>query len=302
MPQEGDACPDSCSCVRCQWRRYGKAWRRHFDWVACRDKDGKFGIGCRACFRDRAGKATTRCNFALFKVQTVTTQHLERHAHSRQHIQAAKQDQDQDDAQAGLSVADFQKCWEAMQQGRSARSLQGPKGSASDRTSLMRWCIAESILDSARAFLHKAVTVVLIRDERNGRLLCRWRASTPDLQARAGVMGVCKALPGSDAEAINEATGRIINRFCTTFCGAPRATRLPAPVLDTALERHIRDRIEIVVTDAAANELLAGNQGRGRRGACGQPELTPNLMLVARDHAHASRRTPNVMLLTMSGC
>jgi hypothetical protein len=145
-------------------------------------------------------------------------------------------------------------------------------------------------LENSRDFLRRAVTIVLIRDERAGRLLIRWRASTAGLESRAGIIGVCKGMPSSEAEAINQATGHAINKFCTSRFGMPRATRLPAPFVDTALERHIRDRIEIIVTDAAANELLAGNQGRGRRGA-GDPDLTPNLMLVARDHAHASRRT-----------
>lgn len=188
-------------------------------------------------------------------------------------------------------MGDMRECWEAMQQGRSARSMRGPSGSASDRASLMRWCISEAILEDARAFLRKARTIVLIRDERNGRLLIRWRGATAGLEARAGVMGVCKAMPSSEAEAINQATGRIITRFCTSRSAPPRSTRLPGPIVDADLERHIRDRVEIIVTDAAANELLAGNQGRARRGAAELAPLTPNLMLVARDHAHASRRT-----------
>jgi hypothetical protein len=47
------------------------------------------------------------------------------------------------------------------------------------------------------------------------------------------------------------------------------------------------------VVDAAADELLFGDVGRGRRTAAAEltdAQLTPNLLLVARDRAHASRR------------
>ena len=64
---------------------------------------------------------------------------------------------------------------------------------------------------------------------------------------------------------------------------------------DRALQRHIQNCIEIVVSDSAANETLAANMGRGRRQdptstANDNELLTPNLVLVGRDCAHAFRR------------
>jgi hypothetical protein len=72
------------------------------------------------------------------------------------------------------------------------------------------------------------------------------------------------------------------------------------PKLDRELAKHLQERIEVIVTDSAANELLAGDIGRGRREghaedldatASAQPDLraqltetlTPNLILIGRD-------------------
>ncbi|MFM7990218.1 MAG: hypothetical protein ACKPKO_63975, partial [Candidatus Fonsibacter sp.] len=64
-------------------------------------------------------------------------------------------------------------------------------------------------------------------------------------------------------------------------------------VHDKALQRHIQDHVAIVVSDSAANEVMAANSGRGwRQEPIGNAEaLTPNLVLIGRDCAHGFRRT-----------
>lgn len=57
---------------------------------------------------------------------------------------------------------------------------------------------------------------------------------------------------------------------------------------------EVCDKVEIVMSDAAANELLAGQVSRGRRDTRLEADnvevLTPNLLLVGRDKAHAFRK------------
>ena len=87
-------------------------------------------------------------------------------------------------------------------------------------------------------------------------------------------------------------------KFCNA--SAPSTMILPGTMLVQSLSStkvffdKVRKRVEIVLTDAAANELLASNVTRGARDpnieGPGAQILLPCLKLVARDHAHAFRR------------
>ena len=95
---------------------------------------------------------------------------------------------------------------------------------------------------------------------------------------------------------MNEARGtrQVLTSFCTRYGNPPRMYVGPEPAFDKELFEHPRSKIEITLTDAAANELAASNVTRGQRSlAVEGPNadvLLPNLKLVARDHAHAFRR------------
>ena len=63
---------------------------------------------------------------------------------------------------------------------------------------------------------------------------------------------------------------------------------------DLTLFKEIREKIHILCTDAHPAELLASNIMSGKRKS-GRPEhnesvFLPNIVLVGRDHAHASTR------------
>ena len=85
-----------------------------------------------------------------------------------------------------------------------------------------------------------------------------------------------------------------MRRFCTKYSDPPRYYTGPEPEFNQSLYDKVRNRIEIVLTDAAANELLASNVTRGARDPnieeAGADLLLPCLKLVVRDHAHAFRR------------
>ena len=63
-----------------------------------------------------------------------------------------------------------------------------------------------------------------------------------------------------------------------------------APSCDTALQDHFRSFCEVYASDAAADEQLAGQMLRPNSGRTGSKPQLPNLRLVIRDAAHASRR------------
>jgi hypothetical protein len=157
----------------------------------------------------------------------------------------------------------------------------------------MRWAIVEALREKDRAFLRKSTTIVLMRDERETRLLVRYCASDKHLNVRRGFLGQTRGAGGLGREIV-AATARVLRVFCTQKSGLPPGGR-GTPVRDKGLLRHIQDRVEILVSDSAASELLAANIGRGKStdgGVDGHRDpLTPNLVLVGRDYARSFRRT-----------
>ena len=72
-----------------------------------------------------------------------------------------------------------------------------------------------------------------------------------------------------------------MRRFCTKYSDPPRYYAGPDPEFNHALFDKVRKKVEIVLTDAASNELLASNVTRGARDPNieepGAEVLVPNL-------------------------
>jgi hypothetical protein len=94
-----------------------------------------------------------------------------------------------------------------------------------------------------------------------------------------------------------KATQKAISEFCTPLHGAPYANRYLradfTPRLDYALYETVRKSFEIWNTDAASEELLSGKEAK-RMSFVGDDNvdvpLLPNIQIINRDKAHASRR------------
>jgi hypothetical protein len=119
------------------------------------------------------------------------------------------------------------------------------------------------------------------------------------LRTDCGVLGVAKHMVDGSSETITDSTERVLRALCTPCHNPPRGADGLAPSqsnkFDQALFVHICEHIELLMTDGAGNEQLSQDQGRGRRGVAQEQAtkvLTPNLIMVTRDCAHASRRTP----------
>ena len=151
----------------------------------------------------------------------------------------------------------------------------------------MRWCLSEAMLDHHRACLKCASMVVLIRDERHGKMLIRFRATLKDMTVVCGVLGLVELRQGSTAKDIVDATEKAFI-FATPRHEAPRNFHGCTRKLESKLLKHLQERVEITVTDCAAAEILAQELGRGRRGA--EETLFPRTKMIGRDRAHACQR------------
>lgn len=199
------------------------------------------------------------------------------------------------DCRAAPPVDDFKEVLECLRSGGASTRQSTCTGQdklwtvTSSRRVGIRWSLKEALIDQDREFLKGASTISLQRDERAQRLLVRYTAAR-GLEVRQGILGMVKDFGGS-AENIVAATRDVFLNFAT--CRAhPPAHATCTPITDHQLLNNVRHAAEVLVVDAAADELLAGEVGRGRRASVsGLEVLTPNLRFIARDKAHACRRT-----------
>jgi hypothetical protein len=166
----------------------------------------------------------------------------------------------------------------------------------------LRWCLHEALMDMHRGFVRGATTMSLCRDERQRVLLLRYVSVDKNLNISRGVLGAKKE-SAVGADGIVSSTHEIFQRFCTRRHEPPRhgdsshrsnpGTASGTPGLDKDLLVHLRNTIEVVTVDAASDETLAVDIGRGRRASANDvfnTPLTPNVKFIARDKAHALRR------------
>ena len=163
------------------------------------------------------------------------------------------------------TFCDFLQVWRARNKAADAVGWRG-------KCQQMRACLYEALRKDRQAFLRRAETIMLIRDESKGLLLVRLMACDVDLNTRVFTLGVT-ANAGSDAFDIDRATKGLLRGFCT-----PLADKEP----DQPLLEHVANKIEAVCVDSASNELKAGRLMK--------ETFAPNMKAVIRDRAHATRR------------
>eukprot|EP00438_Fugacium_kawagutii_P002479 Skav225633 [mRNA] locus=scaffold1513:165191:167925:- [translate_table: standard] len=159
----------------------------------------------------------------------------------------------------------------------------------------MRWCLSEAVLRKCRKKLQTCRSMVLIRDERNGQLMVRYRACLRDFSVLSGLLGTVQLKQGKSAEHLVQATEEIMKFFCTDCHSPPRGFRgRTRNQEDQELVHALQSKVHMTVTDCASAELLAQDISRGTRlsstmMALDQP-IFPNCKLVGRDRAHACCR------------
>ena len=217
------------------------------------------------------------------------TSNLERHSSSKIHREAVLHWEVAKHGSVPVMAPaqeEFQETLVKFRRGDSARS-QG-SGGASDKVVFMRWCLSEALLDRYRTALRNAWTIVLVRDERRGKLLIRFRATLKDMSVVCGVLGMVKLIDGSRAKDILNATTKILSVFATPRYEAPHMFRGGTRECDSHLKKHLQESVEMIVSDSAASEILAQQLGMGLRGS--HETVFPNAKIIGRDRAHACQR------------
>ncbi|CAE7282138.1 unnamed protein product [Symbiodinium sp. CCMP2592] len=213
---------------------------------------------------------------------------------SKSHRQAVK-------AMIGLSaelpgappLVEFQALLKSAMKGSSLRA-SAEHGCMSDKVQLMHWCLHECVLRRERQAFGDAETVSLCRDARRARLLIRYGLCTSTFQCHAGILGMTKGAGDSSADLVG-ATRQICEDFFTEYAQPPRWYDGPPAQLNEAALKSACKRVELMMTDAASNELVAGQMSRGHRDITIEAEhiqepLFPAIKVIGRDHAHGFRR------------
>ena len=174
----------------------------------------------------------------------------------------------------------------------------------------LQYCLAQAKRDEFRKFWAKCASMTLAQDKRGSRLLARWRACTPNLELRTGIIGLAQDLPNPfdgklGADSTRHATVAMLARATSQYPApytAANAGEIGTPNTDEFA--HLCSIIEVFVADAAADEQRVGkdlgflggevtNVDAEYAGAMGNRDMKavlPNLKYVGKDRAHALRR------------
>lgn len=150
-----------------------------------------------------------------------------------------------DEAPGAPTAAEFKEMWKELQDGSSQKKWHGTTWS--DKSGLMAWALNESLLRMEQNDMENAETISLQRDARKALLLIKFGFCTTSYHVRGGVLG-CKVGGGDSRQGKSYETSREPPRW---YCG-------PQPVfLETLYDKKINS-VEIVTSDSAANEVVAG--------------------------------------------
>lgn len=163
------------NCAECIWAKKGARWRKRFPWLRGGYKPfGDFGLGCTFCAQSAVkNNAKARQEHADFPsrfdsftmVPDGNTKNFafQRHGQSPSHVSAQNDIQkDVENVRYAPRADEFEKLINDMNRGQSAREQSG--GTSSKRATLMRFSLAEGILDVYREFLTTSTSITLLRD------------------------------------------------------------------------------------------------------------------------------------------
>lgn len=279
--------------LRAHWAFLDPSNKALGSWIRTRTrrKTGEWALGCKPCaWQTRRSalpcphhvKAFASCT--VTKASAIQVSHLSRHAGSDYHKSSVR------DYLAGATnsyatappINQFKEVLEHVSKGGAVSAGRSGVGEY-HKVRNMTLCLAEACKHQDRDFLRNAGSISLMRDARKNCLAIRFVAVDAGLNVRAGLLGIIPAC-GSRSEALAEATNKAIILMATDLADMPQAKK------DADLETYIKERVHMLTTDAASDEVLASELMRKPLLLSMRP-ITPNLQVVLRDKAHASRRT-----------
>ena len=261
------------NCLRCKGPR-----QTQFQWV------------CAVC--EEFG-ASSRVKLAASGTSSVwKSSNFERHQKSAEHKSCVA-------AFLGLStprditlpsVDVFKEAFKAIQGGAATSAglclRSGNLGPA--KANRCQWCLSEADCDMRRADVKGSEVMQLMRDERAGRLHCRFQSvsAAPTGDLSRGYLGQARDFNPS-ALGLVEATKCIFTDFCTRFLDPPPGAAVK-PVFDPATFEHMRVITEATAVDSAENEVVSVRDMSESTPL--MPAFTPHNRFLLRDAAHSGRR------------
>ena len=256
-------------------------------------------IICAAASQQDACKNKWRyLAFAQYQVARLKLGNVKRHEKCRAHrgaIRAAgltpPADSHEPDGNDAPSIEDIMTFWANRKNGASLVAPSAMSGDTSNgfKHRQIEWCIAETRRYILRMFIEKwaAGSVTLLQDGRGKHVLVRASACDDALEHVSGTLSVVASQGGATNLCV--ATLQAIQEFCTPGFGRPGKPHpdVPPPQVDKPLLEKLCGAVAWWFTDAAYDEFAAGEL------LFSLPEakaMFPNLRVVGREKAHASRR------------
>ena len=312
-----DLCHGSCArgpqhCCHCYWSKHAENLQYEFwledsglSWLqGIYTADDTLRIGCLPChtFLKAFPESDTRLSespYAAFAPATLSCLKpgkLKRHGECPGHQMAVAWYQGLADierpAQAP-AVSMWKSMWDILRKDRHMDMPAMPDAIGRGKARMMVYCLAEALRQRHREHLWSSTTVTLSMDGAQTRLLCRFSAVNDRLEVQRGVLGMRRSKAIGHA-ALLTLLDLILKDAWTDLGGAALNGQLPVkedPVLDQDLYQHLRSRVVVWNSDAAGDEMLAAQESqRVPASLADLHPLFPNLTLVNRDRAHASRR------------
>ncbi len=267
-------------------------------WLSTREEAGEpFAVGCVICATTLSeGDKDVFARFEVTKVEAMKPYRLQNHQDSLAHTTAVLRLLQPSSDAIGLPVktqtdappvASFEVLLAHLRKGGSLRDGV-PSVGHFVKVKSMTFCLAESLKRLYRTWLRGSCTINLLRDERNSRLLVRFRCSDLAGHRHIGVIGQAKIIK-STATNITQQTRDLVIQFVTRNWNAPylKSDRQVQEV-DALLFEHIRHHIHAITIDSASDEVASAENMM-----CVNSDSSfhcPGLRTILRDKAHASRR------------
>ena len=204
-----------------KWDRLYPVWSKRFllrpgdttsgTWLRSRWKIGD-GVGCVAC--RLAGFGGPFGRFQVTSPSALQAINFQKHQDNPNHKTAAAAYLS---GQASVLIG----CPDSTYFETLANDMV--RGRAFDNSSVKlkaAWCLLEAIRQQDQKAIMDSTWVSLFRDERNGRLLLRFRAVSDSLQIYSGTLGLQREF-GSGATQITSAAEAIMSRACTRMHDPP---------------------------------------------------------------------------------
>lgn len=178
------------------------------------------------------------------------------------------------------SATEFESVLRDVCRGIAAGKDGAGKGGRKFRQMVL--CLADAAKELQQDFVKSSTSLVLMRDARAGKVALRFAAIDAKMRVTCGLVG-WMALTSSTGMSIRDITDECFKRFGTLRVESPAAQKLKN------VRRDLKLKVHTIVTDAAANEVMASEIALGDQQPGGQA-LTPHATLIVRDRAHGLRR------------